>query len=179
MPSRDAPVLALATALWLAPAAASAQATAPDCSTEVRVLQVRPLDFGTLALPQRRRQDVQHTLSPEGMGYPAPEVLHRRRGAPAELLLCGPPQARFALELPMARAPLRAEDTGSTSHGVLSHFRVSAEGCRLQRMAWDTWECELGPSGRATLRIGATLTLPSQTELGTLRTELPFNLRPR
>lgn len=177
MPSQNAFILAVATGLFSP--LLQAQPGAGDCSSQVRVVQVRPLDFGTLGLAQRRHHDVQHTLSPHGIGYPAPQVLHRRHGAPAELVVCGPPMARFALELPLARAPLRSADTGQATRSALSDFRVNADGCYLRRTAWDTWDCELGVNGRAILHIGATLTLPAQSGPGTLRTELPFRIVPR
>jgi hypothetical protein len=130
---------------------------------------LRPLDLGDLRLQAAKGGYL--GVAPDGAIANANEVLVRQRPEPGELELCGRALQRVAITIEASEMAFLDTQNRPTGRKV-ERIVMQGRGMRLERVAHDRWEGELGPTGRATILVGATAQLnpglrqgPSQARL--------------
>jgi hypothetical protein len=127
-----------------------------DCASELRIVSVTPLSFGTVATATEGgvvvvgANGAMATLGGVGAGPGA---------QPGSIQLCGPAGARFLLLFEPAELNIAAEHGTHRPH-MVRNLEVLARGAEIHPAAAGQWNGRLGPSGRADIRVGGTLTVP-------------------
>lgn len=127
-----------------------------ECAGELRIVRTDPLSFGIVPATPDGGVVV---VSPRGSVATLGGVGAGTGAEPGSIEVCGPSGARFLLLFEPAVLDIAAERKGQRPH-IVRNLEVVARGAQIHPAAPGQWNGRLGPSGRADIRVGGTLTVP-------------------
>lgn len=133
------------------------------CLDGPKLRMIQPLDFGDLAMAKKMPGFV--TVTSAFNQSLSPTLTALRPPQPGELSLCGTPQQEIDIVIAQASLPLRGS-SGPPLANTVKDFTIAGEGISLIRISAGRWRGTIGDSGRATIRIGATLDLVANGAYG-------------
>ena len=137
---------------------------------------VQALDLGDVRI--QRGRDGYLSVSPRGEVVSAVSVMVRRAPLPAELELCGDANQDIAILIQQPSLRLAAA-SGQPVAREVRDLRVEADGMALHKVAEGRWEGRLGPTGRARVRVGATVYFSASGTHGSAGADLDIDVVPR
>ena len=143
------------------------------CGSVPELRYLRPLDFGDIRIPDR--QSGYLTVTPRGAYVNSTNVLVTREPLAGELALCGPAEQPVAITVEQPQVAMGI-DGGRPVAREIKEISIEADGMRLQRTEPGRWEGTLGPTGRATVRLGATVYFSAAGKHGTAGAEIDINV---
>jgi len=157
--------LSLVAALCCLPIAAHAQDTYPaptdtiGCPDGPRLTLRQALDWGNVLIPRGEQGYV--SVTPDGIVTNAVTVMVQRDPVPGEMELCGTPDEEIAVIVGQPEVAPQLSG-GRPVARTINNIELAGSGIVLQRLDQGRWEGRLTASGRATIRIGATLFLAAE-----------------
>lgn len=165
--------LSFVAALFCVPSAGHAQdtATAPTsapadtigCPDGPKLTLRQALDWGNVLIPRGEQGYV--SVTPDGIVTNAVTVMVQRNPVPGEMELCGTPDEEIAVIVGQPEAAPQLPG-GKPVARMINQIELAGSGIVLQRVEQGRWEGRLNASGRATIRVGATLLLEADGEHG-------------
>lgn len=165
--------IGLSTGLW-AIEASGENIRAENCDPP-RLTLVHSLDFGDVRVPTGATGYLR--IDPEGAVNQANTVLLVRDPTPGEMLLCGLADQRLQIRLDQPSVALTAGGRPPVAQ-QLDDITLSGHDVHLTRVGAGRWETRLPASGRATIKIGATLHLGGSGQHGSAGTNIALDVEP-
>lgn len=142
----------------------SAIAASPEtCRDGAAIRMIQPLDFGDLALVKKVQAYVTVTANFDQL-LP-PKITALRLPHPGELVVCGTPHREIDIVITQQYLALRGS-SGTPLASRVRDFTVAGQGISLMRISTGRWRGSMNETGRATVRIGATLDLAPHGSYG-------------
>jgi hypothetical protein len=150
--------------------------TSSACDRRLELRTLSPLDFGDVRIKAQQSGFV--SVRPDGSVIKSDNVVVRRDPVAGEMEVCGEPGQRVAV---MVRTPEAQTSLpqGRAAATQVSQFVIDSAGLQLERIDAERWEGQLGPSGRARLRVGATLVFQGNGVHGGLTSSVSIDVEPR
>lgn len=168
-------LLLLGFSLYILAAPASGENVRAENCDPPRLTLVHSLDFGDVRVPTGTTGFLR--IDPEGTVSQANTVLLVQNPTPGEMLLCGLADQRIQIRLDQPSVALTAGGRPPVAQ-QLDDITLSGQGIHLSRVGAGRWETRLPASGRATVRIGATLHLGGSGQHGPAGTNISLDVEP-
>jgi hypothetical protein len=151
-------------------------ATPGFCDGEPQLRLLRGLDFGDVRLASGAAGYI--TVMPDGVVLHSGDVLVVREPLPGEMEICSAPDLDIAILVESPELEL-LEGGAQRAARSAGRFLVDSHDIALDRAEPGRWEGRLGPSGRAIIRIGATLDIDSNHTHGNAAGAISIDVVPR
>lgn len=147
--------------------------TVAGCAAVPTLRAEQALDLGDVRI--QRDRDGYLSVSPRGEVVNAVSVMVRREPMPAMLSLCGQAEQDVAIlvQQPSLRLSMPGADPVARE---VRDIRVEGQGIALQKVEDGRWEGRLGPTGRATILVGATVYFSATGKHGTAGADIEIDV---
>lgn len=148
-------------------------AAVAGCAAVPSLRAEQPLDLGDVRI--QRDRDGYLSVSPRGEVINAVSVMVRREPMPAMLSLCGAAEQDVAILIQQPSLRLSMPGANPVAREVRD-IRVEGQGIALQKVEDGRWEGRLGPTGRATILVGATVYFSATGKHGTAGADIEIDV---
>lgn len=147
--------------------------TVAGCAAVPTLRAEQALDLGDVRI--QRDRDGYLSVSPRGEVVNAVSVMVRREPMPAMLSLCGQAEQDVAIlvQQPSLRLSMPGADPVARE---VRDIRVEGQGIALQKVEDGRWEGRLGPTGRASILVGATVYFSATGKHGTAGADIEIDV---
>jgi len=169
--SHAAPVMPLPTPIvqQFAPPAA----VAGQCSEDMTIAQLSPLQFGLISVAHDAGGVV--IVSPGGTAATLGDVAAGSGATAAAIRICGAPNEEFVMRIEPGHIALLGSDSVARAY-MVRDLEASATGAQIHPTGDGQWQGVLGARGTAEIRIGGSLTIPAHQTEGTYSARLKIRV---
>lgn len=147
--------------------------TVAGCAAVPTLRAEQALDMGDVRI--QRDRDGYLSVSPRGEVVNAVSVMVRREPMPAMISLCGQAEQDVAILVQQPSLRLSMPGADPVARDVRD-IRVEGQGIALQKVEDGRWEGRLGPTGRATILVGATVYFSATGKHGTAGADIEIDV---